>query len=233
MRLTYLLSFFLALSAGGAHLAVAAPCNKATKPYERLAQGRKLIEAGESQRAITECFQPVIDSYETKADKKPTVRRYSAQNQMQVILYAALPDEKMPGVEVMDGDWADAYLMKAYALIELKNIPEAQDALAAAIRLSPMNPQYQSELGYTYQVLKQCDASIESYRAAASVAELGSTDDRKLEDLGLAWRGEGYCLVEQGKLDEAEAVYRKALAANPKDRKSQAELEYVEGLRKK
>ena len=57
--------------------------------------------------------------------------------------------------------------------------------------------------------------------------------ERKLEDLGSAWRGEGYCLVEQGKLDEAEAIYRKALEANPKDQKSQGELRYIEGLRKK
>ena len=63
-------------------------------------------------------------------------------------------------MEVMGGDWADAYLMKAYASIEL-------------------------------------------------------------------------CLVEQGKLDEAEAIYRKALEANPKDQKSQGELRYIEGLRKK
>jgi len=224
---------FVALFTTGAHLAVAAPCNKATKSHERLVQGRKLTEAGESQRAITECFQPVIDSYEKESEKQPTVRRYSAQNMMQSFVYIALPVDTGQSVEVVSGDWADAYLMKAYALVELRNLPEAQTALAAAINLSPMNPRYRSELGFTYQVLKDCDASIQSYQAAASAAELGSTEESKLEDLGMAWRGEGYCLVEQGKLDEAEAVYRKALEANPKDKKSQGELQYVQGLRKK
>ena len=233
LPLTYLLTLFVALLAAGVQPAVAARCKKATDPYERLAQGKKLIEAGESQRAITECFQPVIDGYEKGIDKQPPARRYSAQNLVQSIIYTALPDDKGQSVEVMSGDWADAYLLKAYALIELRKLPEAQTALAAAIRLSPMNPLYRSELAYTYQVLKDCDASIENYRAAASAAELGSGEERKLEDLGIAWRGEGYCLVEQGKLDEAEAIYRKALDANPKDQKSQGELRYVEGLRKK
>jgi Tfp pilus assembly protein PilF len=96
-----------------------------------------------------------------------------------------------------------------------------------------MSSQYQSELAYTYQVQKDCDRSIETYRQAASVAELGSSEETKSDDLARAWRGEGYCLVEQGKLDEAEALYRQCLDANPNDRKAQGELQYVESLRKK
>jgi tetratricopeptide (TPR) repeat protein len=233
MRLTFLLCVLLALMASGANAATASKaCHGATNSQERLAQGRKLIETGEAQRAITECLQPVIDGYE-KTPERGHTRRYSAQNMVQAIIYAALPTDKDQSVEVKDGAWADAYLLKAYALIELKKIPDAQTALQAGIHLSPMNSRYQSELAYTYQVLKDCDKSIETYREAASAAELGSDDKAKLDDLGIAWRGEGYCLVEQGKLDEAEAIYRKALDANPDDRKSQGELQYIAGLRNK
>jgi tetratricopeptide (TPR) repeat protein len=200
--------------------------------HKRLVKARELLEAGEPQRAITECLQPVIDGFE-KAHQGSGKRLYSAQNQMQVLIYVALPADKGQAVEVVGGEWADAYLMKAYALTELKKISEAQAALEAAVRLSPLNSQYQSELAYTYQVQKNCDKSIETYREAASVAELGSSEQTKSEDLGRAWRGEGYCLVEQGKLDEAEALYRKCLDANPNDRKAQGELQYVRSLRKK
>jgi tetratricopeptide (TPR) repeat protein len=200
--------------------------------HERMAEGRKLIDAGEPQRAITECLQPVIDAFE-KARQGSQKRFYSAQNQVQAIIYVALPADKGQTVEVVSGDWADAYLMKAYALTELRKISEAQAALEAAVRLSPLNSQYQSELAYTYQVQKDCERSIETYRQAASVAELGSSEQTKSEDLARAWRGEGYCLVEQGQLDQAEALYRRCLTANPNDRKAQGELQYVEGLRKK
>jgi tetratricopeptide (TPR) repeat protein len=200
--------------------------------HKRLVEGRRLLEAGESQRAITECLQPVIDAFE-KARQGSEKRFYSAQNQMQAIIYLALPVDKGQAVEVTSGDWADAYLMKAYALTELKRIPEAQVALEAAVRLSPLNSQYQSELAYTYQAQKDCDRSIETYRQAASAAELGSSEQTKSGDLARAWRGEGYCLVEQGKLDEAEALYRRCLDANPNDRKAQGELQYLQSLRKK
>jgi tetratricopeptide (TPR) repeat protein len=151
---------------------------------------------------------------------------------MQTIMYLALPDDKKFGTEVIDGTWADAYLMKAYALTELGKLNEAKQALESAIALSPMNSQYFSELGYTYQALKDCDKSIATYEQAASMAELASDDATKTADLTRAWRGEGYCLVEQGKLKDAEAMYRKSLALDPKDETSKGELNYIRGLKK-
>ena len=88
---------------------------------------------------------------------------------------------------------ADAYLLKAYALTELKQVADAQKALESAIALSPMNSQYISELAYTYQAQKDCDKSIETYVQAASMAELASDDATKTIDLTRAWRGQGYC----------------------------------------
>jgi Tfp pilus assembly protein PilF len=116
-------------------------------------------------------------------------RIYSAQNQVQMILYAALPTDNKQSVEVLNTVWADAYLMKAYALIELKRVPDAQIALESAITVSPMNSQYLSELAYTYQVQKACDKSISTYEQAASMAEMASDDATKTISLTRAWRG--------------------------------------------
>jgi Flp pilus assembly protein TadD len=123
--------------------------------------------------------------------------------------------------------------MKAYALTELNRVNDAQAALGSAIALSPLNSQFISELAYTYQAQKNCEKSIATYVQASSAAELGSDDTTKTIDLTRAWRGQGYCLVEQGKLDEAEAMYKKCLALDPKDNKARGELEYIKGLRKK
>jgi hypothetical protein len=197
--------------------------------YTRVVQGRTVLQQGDPQRAITDYFDPVIEHF-VAAYKGSQSRIYSAQNQVQMIMYTALPADKKQSIEVLDTVWADAYLLKAYALTELKRIPEAQQALESAIRLSPMNSQYLSELAYTYQVQKDCAKSIATYEQAASMAELSSEDATKTDDLTRAWRGQGYCLVEQGKLKEADAKYQQALALDPKDNKSKGELEYIRGL---
>lgn len=200
------------------------------KDREMLRKGKELVSRGSAQKAIKDYFDPVIGRY-MAAYKGSSKRIYSAQNQRQTIIYVALPDENHVGTEVVDGTWADAYLLKAYALTELGRIKEAQESLNSAIALSPMNSQYLSELAYTYQQLKDCDKSISTYEGAASMAEIGSEDATKTADLTRAWRGKGFCLVEQGKLKEAEEVYEKSLALDPNDSKSKGELSYIHGLK--
>jgi hypothetical protein len=48
-----------------------------------------------------------------------------------------------------------------------------------------------------------------------------------------ARRGQGYVLVEPGKLDEAEEKYQQCIAANPNDSKAKAELDYVRKRKEK
>lgn len=203
-----------------------------SKEYTQLMDGRRVLQQGNPQRAIADYFDPVIDRNEAMY-KDSKARIYSAQSQAQMIIYAALPPGDKQSVEVLDAEWADAYLLKAYALTELNRIPDAQKALASAIALSPMSSLYLSELAYTYQAQKDCNKSIATYVQAASMAELGSDDATKTSDLTRAWRGQGYCLVEQGKLAEAEAMYRQCLALDPKDNKAKGELEYIRGLKNK
>jgi tetratricopeptide (TPR) repeat protein len=202
-----------------------------SKEHALLVKGSNVLRKGSAQKAITDYFDPVIDHY-AAAYKGSTKHVYSAQNQVQMIIYVALPDENHVGTEVVDGTWADAYLLKAYALTELGKVKEAQDALNSAIALSPMNSQYLSELAYTYQQTKDCDKSIATYEQAASMAELGSTEATKTADLTRAWRGKGFCLVEQGNLKEAEEMYEKSLSLDPNDSKSKGEINYIHGLKK-
>lgn len=90
----------------------------------------------------------------------------------------------------------------------------------------------ESRKPFGYQAQKDCAKSIATYEEAAGLAELGSDEQSKTIDLTRAWRGEGYCLVEQGKLDLAEAMYKKSIALDPHDDKSRGELNYIRGLRK-
>lgn len=210
----------------------APPRLDAPKLHALLLKGREVMSQGDSSRAIRDYFDPVIAGY--SAEYKDSGQRvYSAENQMQAIMYTALPNPDERPVVVLDSDWSAAYLLKAYALSELKRVPEAQTELRAAIALSPMNSQYFSELAYTQQVLKDCDASIASYEQAASNAEFEPDGLQKTADTTRAWRGQGYCLVEEGKLDRAEEMYQKCLARDPHDDKAKGELRYIRGIRAK
>jgi Flp pilus assembly protein TadD len=63
------------------------------------------------------------------------------------------------------------------------------------------------------------------------VAEESVDQARKNGELGRALRGKGFVLVELGKLDEAEAMYRRCLAIDPADTKAANELRYVQSRR--
>jgi len=194
-------------------------------------QGRRLLAAGKNELAIAGYFDPVIGHFErTYQDSDKHV--YAARNQLQTFLYVALPHDDKKGVEVLDATWSDAYLLKAYALTELRRLDDAQAALERAVALSPFSADYLSELAYTYQAQGRCDQSISTYQQAESVAQIGSDDATKTSDLTRAWRGQGYCLVEEGRLDEAEKLYRKCLELDPSDAKAKGEIEYIKEKRK-
>ena len=195
-----------------------------------LKQGREALQKGDPQRAITDSFDKVIDAFET-AFKGTDRILYSTQTQEQALLYTALPNPEKRAVAVVNGDWADAYMMKGYALNELNRRAEARAALEAAVRLAPLDAQALSELAFTYQAMKNCDKSLELYARAATAAEIASSDQNRTEDLTKAWRGHGYCLVEQGQFDEAEALYNKCLVRDPSDSKSRGELDYIRRTR--
>jgi tetratricopeptide (TPR) repeat protein len=195
-----------------------------------LLEGRKVLEHGDPELAIAAFYDPVIEHF-ARIYRDSGKRVYAARNQAQVFIYVALPNEEKKPVEVLDSTWSDAYLMKAYALTELRKFGDSQAALEKAIELSPLTAQYILELAYVYQAKGDCDRSIASYKQAESAAEMGSDDTSRTADLTRAWRGQGYCLVEQGRLDEAEALYKKSLALDPADTKAKSELEYIKKKR--
>ncbi len=198
---------------------------------ELLREGTVALKAGDRQRAISEYFDKVIAYYEARYKDNPALV-FSAQSPTQALLYAASGAGAKRDTLVLDAVWADSHLARAYALSELGRVEEARKDLEAAIALSPMSSQYLSELAYTYQLDRNWEASLDQYRKAAGAADMSAEASRKA-DLGRAWRGEAYGLVELGKLDEAQALYQKCLQLDRNDGKARNELEYIRELRKK
>jgi len=197
-----------------------------------LQKGNDVMHAGNPLRAINEFFDPVIRRFET-AYEGSDKHIYSARNQVQALLYAGMDAGDKKGTIVLDATWADAYLLKAYALSELGRVADARKVLESALALSPMTSQFHSELAYTFIAEHNWDKAMASYRTAEEVTELGSDEALKNLDLARAWRGQGYVLVELGKLDEALALYQKCLKLDAHDEKARGEIKYIEELRSK
>jgi Flp pilus assembly protein TadD len=126
--------------------------------------------------------------------------------------------------------WSHAQYLKGYALVELQRIPDARRALERAIELAPANAQFRSELGHTYQIDKSWTKALEAFTEAERATAF-SLDDEKVRHQTRALRGQGFALIEMGRLEEAEARYRRCLALDADDQVAQMELRLIERLR--
>jgi Flp pilus assembly protein TadD len=228
------LTLYLIVAAAAVCAAQAAPDppsdDAGAQQRRLLVEGRRAVEAGRPQEAISDYFDKVIDQFRATFGNSAKLV-YCAQSQAEALTYATMGVTQARETVVLDSTWADAYLLKSYALMELGRVDEARAAIEAAVALGPQNAQYLTEFGYGYQVEKNWEKAIEVFRHAGEAAEL-SPDETKNADFGRAWRGEAYALVELGRLGEAEALYRKCLALDGTDKKAQNELVYLEDLRK-
>jgi tetratricopeptide (TPR) repeat protein len=91
------------------------------------------------------------------------------------------------------------------------------------------------ELGAVMQQEKNWPEALAAYTEAESAAELSYDKDSKQINTPLtrALRGQGYVLIETGKLDEAEQRYQRCLQLDPDDEGAKRELNYIANLRKK
>jgi tetratricopeptide (TPR) repeat protein len=71
------------------------------------------------------------------------------------------------------------------------------------------------------------------FNRARDTAPVFAPEGEADAELARALRGIGYVDVELGKLDEAEAMYRRCLDIDPKDQKATGELGYVLNLKAK
>lgn len=199
-----------------------------------MVEGIAVHRAGQPQRAIDDYFDKVIavnDKY--FASLGQTV--YAARNPIEALAYMAKhatdPASKTNAVAVSSSA-AYAHYMKAFALVDLKREAEARGELDKALALSPENALFHDELGSWYARRGDWEHALQSYQHAERSVSLGPPESKN-RDLGAAWRGMGYVYIEQHKLDEAEAMYRKCLDMDGKDKKALNEIEYIRQQRAK
>jgi len=206
---------------------------------QTLAAAGRMIAEGNPSKAIVQYLDPIIEQFESHRVPSGTVR-YSANSLSESVFYSVLgvggeaTARSGPArqVVVLDGVWSSALHLKGYALIEAERFDEAKVVLRHGTEVAPMNPLIWNELGAVLQLEEDWPAALHAFEQGAVAAEL-VFDDASGEVntyLTRALRGQGYVLIETGKLDEARALYEQCLKLDPDDRGAQKELNYIAGL---
>ena len=187
------------------------------------------INDKEPERALT-IVEPVLAGFEKDfANEKRHI--YCSETPEQEGYYLNVAEGGADNVRLVDPKWCRAQFVRAFALVDLKRLDEAQKAFERLIGYAPQHARYLNEYAYVFLAKKEWQHSIDIYTRAEAAATF--TPDRRDEERCVAFRGIGYDLVELGRLDDAEAMYRKCLAIIPDEPKSLGEIEYIKEQRKK
>lgn len=207
-----------------------------------IATGMAHVRARRCDLAITEGFDPALALFE-RHRPGPGVRvvaSRSAHSPAHALLALFENAEQRPqgSTIVTDSTWPDTMYMKAFCLVDIGRVDEAELWLRRALELIPNDVVYSCELGHIEQSRRNWDASLAIYRGALdNVTQLEASGtfgpDAAFFGLSLSdWtrrslRGIGYTLIEMGRYDEAIQIYHRVLAIDPSDERAQQELQYI------
>ncbi|TBR40044.1 MULTISPECIES: tetratricopeptide repeat protein [Dyella] len=187
---------------------------------------------GGKTKAALDPLTEVIEKYEAKYGHSDDLY-FSARGTTDGLLYAMLDPAKggKRKVIVLGPAWAMAYWGRGYIYGEMNQFDDEIRELKKALALAPMDAQYQSELGFAYGQKRDFKASLEAYESAVGFAEFDADPEHVKHLQCVAYRGQGFALVELRRFDEAEKAYKACLKITPNEPKSLGELEYIKQQR--
>lgn len=176
---------------------------------------------------------PLLDGIIGRSQARYSAERrqiYTARSPVETLYYTGLAASRKRAAVVIDETWSLAIFLKGFALIDLNRADEAKPLFDQAIAMAPMNSHYLGERAEWYKSRRDWPNAYAEFQRAAEAADL-SPEDLKSFDKRRGWRGMAYVRIEQGKLDEAETLLRRALALDPSDASAQHELDYIKSIR--
>lgn len=228
----FTLALALTLSAGVSPRARAQEVSAAPDAASKSENAQQALVYEAAQRANDgkpdEALQSVdeaIAGYEARYGESKE-RIYAARTLVETLLYMADAGKSGGNATAVEPEFGYAYYFRGYVLIELGRTREALAPLQRAVELSPWNSQFLSEIGNYFQSAKNWPEALANYKKAESASEF-SPDDLKQAELGRALRGQGFVLIEQGRYDEAEALYMRCLKLDETDEIATRELAYA------
>lgn len=200
------------------------------KHNELLKRVENLIKKGEYRRAIADYINPIIRDYE-KVYANSSKRIYTARTQEEYDFYAMSATNEGKAVKILSDNWSRAYFLKAYTLLELKELNLAEKNIRKALYLAPSNTKYLSELGHIQHLHKDFKRALKSYQLAEKYARLFSPKNLKKEEIIHAKIGIGYSYTERKEFNRAKKVYREVLKLDSNNRIALRELQYIKRLK--
>jgi tetratricopeptide (TPR) repeat protein len=177
---------------------------------------------------------PLLDrviAAEEKAHAGEKRQIYSARSMAETLMYMAEASAAKKEAVAFGPEWSLALFLKGFALVDLGSAEAAGPLFERAVALSPGNSQYLAELGEWHKNRREWDQAYARFEKAEEVAGLVAEHRRKPER-SRALRGMGFVLIEQGKLDEAEKMFRKCLEIDPNDAGAKGELQFIREQRR-
>lgn len=195
-----------------------------------LDQGLTALKAKKCAEAL-DLFESVDRTFTEAYAKGP--RAWCARGPKEVTAYLLMASVQKVSSVAIGPLWCDAIYFGAYCLTELGRTEEAAGRLDRALAMAPRNSRYLSERADLLVRQRKLEKALDMFRQAEEFSDLTPNPDAAKSYRSRACRGVGYVLIEQGKLDDAEATYRHCLEIDPKDRKSFRELGYIASQREK
>lgn len=187
------------------------------------------INSGNPGKALS-LIEPVLVQYQAAyATEKRKI--YCAEGPSETILYMAMAATAKTDAVAINPGWCTAQYVRAFALVDLGRLDDAQAGFEKLLEFSPQHARYWSELGFVFGKQRKWKESADAYTHAVEAADL--MPDPKDREHCVALRGGGYALIELGQWDEAETLYKKCLKIEPGEPKSLNELEYIKQQRRK
>ncbi|MEO7177721.1 MAG: tetratricopeptide repeat protein [Allosphingosinicella sp.] len=224
-------------------LLLAAPLPAAAKPATppAAATSDSAAQSALVERAVTLMHEgklaeavPLLDQViaaEEKAHAGEKRQIYSASSLAETLIYMTLAATAKKEAVAFGPEWSLALFLKGFALVDLGSADAAGPLFERAVALSPGNSQYLAELGEWHKNRREWDRAYARFKSAEEFAGTVSEERRKPER-SRALRGMGFVLIEQGKLDEAEKMFRKCLEIDPNDDGAKGELQYISDQRR-
>lgn len=209
----------------------------ATMPLEpavsdgRLTEAAKFIAARQAAAALP-LVDAIIADHERKYRSNDRTLYFSARALSEGFVYATLAGAAKKQGFVLNGDWAEAYFLKAFALIDLNRPDEAIKWLDKAAALAPMNAQILAERAEWHKSRRDWKKAYREFESARSAAGFSDERDQAREE-GRAIRGMAFVRIEQGRLDDAEKLLGEALKLDPADARAREELDLIATMRKR
>jgi tetratricopeptide (TPR) repeat protein len=230
----------LGMVSGSLWAAPAAPAAVLTQEQinKLLDDGTNILNQGNAELAIKNYFEPVNQSFMRQTAKAGADDEiYASHTPTETAAYTTKVAKENEGAAkpvrlvVVDGTWADALVLKGRALAQLNRTSDALSALNQASTLSPGYPPVWLEMGSLYKGQKDWEHSFKAYKTAENYAGAIEDKAKQSDALASALRGQAVAMIELGRLDDAETLYKRCLKMNPADTAATDGLAQVQARR--